>query len=361
MLFDELQIVEKPRKTKTGSYVTNEETLLPLRSLHPVVALILDYREARKLLNTYIDPLPKMCYPDGKLHTSYNQAVTATGRLSSSNPNLQNIPIRSDLGRPLRRAFVADPYYTPRLSACTPVDHTHEKPIGAVLLSADYSQVELRVMAHLSQDPAMIHSFLSGDDIHTATAAKVFKVAPEEVTPLMRSKAKTANFGINYGITPYGLSQRLNIPVGEAAELIKEYFATFTHIQAFMNEAIALATERGYTETAFGRRRQLRNLRTARGAQRGNAERNAINAPIQGTAADIIKIAMIRVEEELKRQQLRSYLVLQVHDELILNVYLDELERVTTLVREAMEGAWPECSVPLVVEIGTGKDWLAAH
>lgn len=361
LLFDELKIMEKPRKTKTGNYVTNEETLLPLRSLHPVVALILDYREARKLLNTYIDPLPKMCYPDGKLHTSYNQAVTATGRLSSSNPNLQNIPIRSDLGRPLRRAFVADPYYTPRLSACTPVDHTHEEPIGAVLLSADYSQVELRVMAHLSQDPAMIHSFLSGDDIHTATAAKVFKVAPEEVTPLMRSKAKTANFGINYGITPYGLSQRLNIPVGEAAELIKEYFATFTHIQAFMNEAIALATERGYTETAFGRRRQLRNLRTARGAQRGNEERNAINAPIQGTAADIIKIAMIRVEEELTKQQLRSYLVLQVHDELILNVYLDELERVTALVREAMEGAWPECSVPLVVEIGTGKDWLAAH
>ena len=361
LLFDELKIIEKPRKTKTGSYVTNEETLLPLRNLHPVVSLILDYREARKLLNTYIDPLPKMCYPDGKLHTSYNQAVTATGRLSSSNPNLQNIPIRSDLGRPLRRAFVADPYHTTLLSACSPIDHSNQKPVGALLLSADYSQVELRVMAYLSKDPAMINAFLSGHDIHTATAAKVFKVRPEDVTPLMRSKAKTANFGINYGITPYGLSQRLNIPVGEATTLINDYFDTFTQIHSYMHKAVDLATERGYTETAFGRRRQLRDLRTARGAQRGNAERNAINAPIQGTAADIIKMAMIRIDRELSERQLHSFLVLQVHDELVLNVYLDELEIVSTLVREAMEGAWPECSVPLSVEIGTGHNWLEAH
>ena len=240
------------------------------------------------------------------------------------------------------------------------MDHTHEKPIGAVLLSADYSQVELRVMAHLSQDPAMIHSFLSGDDIHTATAAKVFKVAPEEVTPLMRSKAKTANFGINYGITPYGLSQRLNIPVGEAAELIKEYFATFTHIQAFMNKAIALATERGYTETAFGRRRQLRNLRTARGAQRGNAERNAINAPIQGTAADIIKIAMVRVYRRLKAEGMQGKLILQVHDELIVECPAGEAQRVRDLVAEEMTHA-VSLDVPMEVDAKVGKDWGEDH
>lgn len=360
LLFDRLQLQQKPKKTKTGSYVTNEETLVKLRHLHPVIGLILDYREARKLLNTYIEPLPKMVYPDGKIHTTYNQAVASTGRLSSSNPNLQNIPIRSDLGRPMRRAFVADPYYTPK--PMPGEESIGERPyIGAKLLSADYSQVELRMIAHLSGDQNLIEAFLSGHDIHTATAAKIFKVPVEEVTPLMRSKAKTANFGINYGITSYGLSQRLDIPVGEAAELIDGYFETFPRVKSFMEEAKEAARATGYAETAFGRRRYLRGLLTARGSQLGYEERNAINAPIQGTAADVIKMAMVRIDRELRERRLRSFMMLQVHDELVLNVYDDETDEVMDLVRTSMQQAWPECRVPLLVEMGLGDNWLEAH
>lgn len=359
VLFDVLQISDKPQTTKTGTYSTNEEVLQKMKSKHPIVSKILDYRELKKLLNTYIDALPNMLYPDGKLHTSYNQAVTTTGRLSSSKPNLQNIPIRSELGKEIRAAFIS----TSRIVANQDLFSSTENSIEhkAVLVSADYSQVELRIIAHLSNDENLIDAFFSGEDIHTSTAAKIFGVPPLEVTSSMRSKAKTANFGINYGITPFGLSERLSIPMGEAKQLIEAYFAQFPKVKEYMEQAILTAREKGYTETAFGRRRYLPNISSRNGMQRSMDERNAINAPIQGTAADVIKKAMIDIDKQFTLEGLKSEMILQVHDELVFNVYENEKKRALSIIKEKMETAWKECRVPLLVEIGEGDNWLEAH
>ncbi len=341
LLFDRLKIAEKAKKTKTGQYVTDEETLESLRSKHPIVAKILDYRGLKKLLSTYIDALPALINPTtGKVHTSFNQTVTATGRLSSSNPNLQNIPIRDEQGKEIRRAFIAE-------SGCT-------------FLSADYSQVELRIMAHLSGDKRMIAAFENDHDIHAATAANIYKVPIESVTPEMRRKAKTANFGIIYGISAFGLAERLGIARSEAKELIDSYFATFPDVRTYIDEAITTARKNGFVETLLHRKRYLPDIASHNATVRAFAERNAVNAPIQGTAADIIKIAMVRIDERLEREGLKTQMILQVHDELNFNVPLDELERVQTLVRQEMEGAYPLC-VPLKVDIGTGQNWLEAH
>lgn len=342
VLFERLQVMKKPKKTKGGSYSTSEEVLEQIADLHPIIPTILDYRGTKKLLSTYVSPLPDMRYPDGKLHSTFNQAVAATGRLSSSNPNLQNIPIRTERGRLIREAFVPD---TPE----------------SLFLSADYSQIELRLMAHLSGDESMIADFVAGRDVHRATAAKVFKVADDQVTSDMRRKAKTANFGIIYGISAFGLSQRLNIPRGEAASLIEGYFVSYPAIKAYMDQAIAEAKERGYVSTLMGRRRYLEGINSQNRVVRGNAERNAINAPIQGTAADIIKVAMNNIYEQIQAHGLRSRLILQVHDELNFNVVPDELEVMQTIVRQGMETAMPGLRVPLVAEMGVGKNWLEAH
>lgn len=341
LLFDRLKIAEKAKKTKTGQYVTDEETLESLRQKHPIVAKILDYRGLKKLLSTYIDALPALINPTtGKVHTSFNQTVTATGRLSSSNPNLQNIPIRDEQGKEIRRAFIAEN--------------------GCLFLSADYSQVELRIMAHLSGDKRMIAAFENDHDIHAATAANIYKVPLESVTSEMRRKAKTANFGIIYGISAFGLAERLGIPRSEAKELIDSYFATFPEVRTYIDEAIATAHKNGFVETLLHRKRYLPDIASHNATVRAFAERNAVNAPIQGTAADIIKIAMVRIDERLEREGLKTQMILQVHDELNFNVPLDELERVQTLVREEMEGAY-QLRVPLKVDIGTGYNWLEAH
>ncbi len=341
LLFDRLKIAEKAKKTKTGQYVTDEETLESLRQKHPIVAKILDYRGLKKLLSTYIDALPALINPTtGKVHTSFNQTVTATGRLSSSNPNLQNIPIRDEQGKEIRRAFIAEN--------------------GCLFLSADYSQVELRIMAHLSGDKRMIAAFENDHDIHAATAANIYKVPLESVTSEMRRKAKTANFGIIYGISAFGLAERLGIPRSEAKELIDSYFATFPEVRTYIDEAVATARKNGFVETLLHRKRYLPDIASHNATVRAFAERNAVNAPIQGTAADIIKIAMVRIDERLEREGLKTQMILQVHDELNFNVPLDELERVQTLVREEMEGAY-QLRVPLKVDIGTGHNWLEAH
>ncbi len=341
LLFDRLKIAEKAKKTKTGQYVTDEETLESLRQKHPIVAKILDYRGLKKLLSTYIDALPALINPTtGKVHTSFNQTVTATGRLSSSNPNLQNIPIRDEQGKEIRRAFIAEQ--------------------GCLFLSADYSQVELRIMAHLSGDKRMIAAFENDHDIHAATAANIYKVPLESVTSEMRRKAKTANFGIIYGISAFGLAERLGIPRSEAKELIDSYFATFPEVRTYIDEAVATARKNGFVETLLHRKRYLPDIASHNATVRAFAERNAVNAPIQGTAADIIKIAMVRIDERLEREGLKTQMILQVHDELNFNVPLDELERVQTLVREEMEGAY-QLRVPLKVDIGTGHNWLEAH
>lgn len=341
LLFDRLKIAEKAKKTKTGQYVTDEETLESLRQKHPIVAKILDYRGLKKLLSTYIDALPALINPTtGKVHTSFNQTVTATGRLSSSNPNLQNIPIRDEQGKEIRRAFIAEN--------------------GCLFLSADYSQVELRIMAHLSGDKRMIAAFENDHDIHAATAANIYKVPLESVTSEMRRKAKTANFGIIYGISAFGLAERLGIPRSEAKELIDSYFATFPEVRTYIDEAVATARKNGFVETLLHRKRYLPDIVSHNATVRAFAERNAVNAPIQGTAADIIKIAMVRIDERLEREGLKTQMILQVHDELNFNVPLDELERVQTLVREEMEGAY-QLRVPLKVDIGTGHNWLEAH
>ena len=342
ILFDRLQIMEKAKKTKTGNYTTNEETLEKLRSKHPIIGKLLEYRGIKKLLSTYIDSLPELINPQtGKIHTSFNQTVAATGRLSSSNPNLQNIPIRDEMGKEIRRAFTADN------DQC-------------VFFSADYSQIELRIMAHLSEDPNMIEAFNSGADIHAATAAKIYNVPLEMVTGDMRRKAKTANFGIIYGISVFGLSERLNIPRGEAKELIDGYFKTYSRIKAYMDECIHLAKEKGYVETIFKRKRYLPDINSGNAIVRGYAERNAINAPIQGSAADIIKIAMIRIYKRFEEEKLRSKMVLQVHDELNFNVYKEEKEQVKKIVLEEMEGAC-KLRVPLIADCGEGFSWLEAH
>lgn len=342
VLFEHLKIEEKAKKTKTGSYSTSEDILEKMRSKHPVVGKLLEYRGLKKLLSTYIDALPELINPEtGKVHTSFNQTVTATGRLSSTNPNLQNIPIRDELGREIRRAFIPDN------EDCT-------------FFSADYSQIELRIMAHLSQDEHMIEAFRSGADIHSATAAKIYGIPVEEVTGDMRRKAKTANFGIIYGISVFGLAERLNIPRAESKELIEGYFKSYPGIRDYMDESIRIAKEKGYVETIFKRKRYLPDINSHNAIVRGYAERNAINAPIQGSAADIIKVAMVRIYNRFEEEGLKSKMILQVHDELNFNVCQDEQEKVRQIVLEEMENAI-QLQVPLIADCGEGKNWLEAH
>lgn len=341
VLFDHLKLDEKAKKTKTGQYSTSEDVLEKIADKHPIVGLILEHRGLKKLLSTYVDSLPTLVNKEtGKIHTSFNQAVTATGRLSSSNPNLQNIPIRTDVGRELRRAFIADE--------------------GCLFFSADYSQIELRLIAELSGDENMIEAFLSGADIHAATAAKIYKLPIEEVTRDMRSKAKTANFGIIYGISTFGLANRLNIPRGEAKELIDGYFASYPAIKEYMDKSIEKARELGYVETLFGRKRMLPDITSRNSVVRSYAERNAINAPIQGSAADIIKVAMINIDRRFREEGLKARMILQVHDELNFNVPVKEKEKVQQIVIQEMENAY-KMRVPLIAECGFGKNWLEAH
>ena len=341
ILFGKMQLLDKPKKTRTGQYVTSEEVLLQLRDKAPIVDDILNYRGLKKLLGTYVEALPLLINKrTGHIHTSFNQAVTATGRLSSSDPNLQNIPVRDDDGKEIRKCFVPEP--------------------GCLFFSADYSQIELRIMAHLSGDENMIEAFREGLDIHRATAAKIWKEPLDEVTDAQRKKAKQANFGIIYGITAFGLAQRMGIPNGEARQLIQDYFATFPKVHAFMESAIATAREKKYAETMFGRRRYLPDIDSKNGTVRGFAERNAINAPIQGSEADIIKIAMIRIWRRFKEEGLRSKMILQVHDELNFSVYPEEKDKVENIVLTEMQNAC-KLSVPLIADAGWGKNWLEAH
>ena len=341
ILFDKLKIVEKAKKTKTGQYVTSEEVLQQLRNKHEIVADILEHRGLKKLIGTYIDALPKLINPKtGHIHTSFNQTITATGRLSSSDPNLQNIPIRGEDGKEIRKAFIPEP--------------------GCLFFSADYSQIELRVMAHLSQDAEMIKVFSEGKDLHAATAANIYKKPIEEVTRDERTKSKRANFGIIYGITVFGLAERLDIPRDEAKMLIDGYFDTFPQVHDYMEKSKEVAREKGYVTTLFGRRRYLPDINSHNATVRGFAERNAINAPIQGTAADIIKVAMIRIYNRFKAEGIRSKMILQVHDELNFSVYPDEKEKVEGIVLQEMQNAL-NLSVPLVADSGFGKNWLEAH
>ena len=341
ILFEKLKIIEKAKKTKSGQYSTSEEVLESLRGKHPVIEKILDYRGLKKLLSTYIDALPLLINPKtGKIHTSFNQTITATGRLSSSNPNLQNIPIRDENGKEIRKAFI-------------PED-------GCLFFSADYSQIELRIMAHLSEDKNMIDAFLSGYDIHAATAAKVYKIDINDVTREQRSKAKTANFGIIYGISVFGLAERMGVDRKEAKELIDGYFETYPDVKRYMDKSIEVARENGYVETIFHRKRFLPDINSRNAIVRGYAERNAINAPIQGSAADIIKVAMIRIYERFKRENIKSKMILQVHDELNFSVYPEEKEMVGRIVIEEMENAY-KMHVPLKADCGWGTNWLEAH
>ena len=341
VLFDKLKITDKAKKTKTGQYVTSEEVLESLKNKHQIVEKILDYRGLKKLLSTYIDALPQLINPrTGKIHTSFNQTVTATGRLSSSNPNLQNIPIRNEDGKEIRKAFIPEE--------------------GCEFFSADYSQIELRIMAHLSGDKNMIEAFQEGDDIHASTASKVYKIGLDEVTREQRSKAKTANFGIIYGISVFGLAERMNVPRSEAKELIEGYFQTYPQVKEYMDMSIAKARENGYIETIFGRKRFLPDISSHNAVVRGYAERNAINAPIQGSAADIIKVAMINIYRRFKDENIHSKMILQVHDELNFSVYPEEKEKVQHIVIEEMEKAYA-MQVPLRADCGWGKNWLEAH
>lgn len=342
ILFDKLKLDEKAKKTKTGGYSTSEEVLEKIRGKHPIVDKLLEYRGIKKLLSTYIDALPALIHPEtGKIHTSFNQAVTATGRLSSTNPNLQNIPVRDELGREIRKAFIAD-------------------DDDCIFFSADYSQIELRLMAHLSNDPHMVEAFCSGADIHAATAAKIYGIPVEEVTSDMRRKAKTANFGIIYGISVFGLAERLSIPRAESKELIDGYFQTYPRIKEYMEESIRVAKEKGYVETLFKRKRFLPDINSHNAIVRGYAERNAINAPIQGSAADIIKLAMIRIHQRFEAEHLKSRMILQVHDELNFNVRKEEFDRVKEIVLDCMEHVL-QLRVPLIADCGEGKNWLEAH
>ena len=341
ILFERMKIVDKPKKTKTGQYVTSEDVLESLRAEHTIVDLILKYRGLKKLLGTYVDALPQLVNPaTGKIHTSFNQTVTATGRLSSSNPNLQNIPVRDEDGKEVRKAFIPEP--------------------GCKFFSADYSQIELRIMAHLSQDQNMIEDFKLGHDIHAATAAKVFHKTIDEVTKSERSKAKTANFGIIYGISAFGLAQRMGVSRTEAKELIENYFKTYSGIKNYMDKSIEDARAKGYIETILKRKRYLPDINSHNATVRGFAERNAINAPIQGSAADIIKIAMIAIYRRFRQENIKSTMILQVHDELNFNVVPGEEQKVETIVIEEMQKAWP-MSVPLIADCGWGNNWLEAH
>lgn len=341
ILFDKMQIVEKPKKTKTGQYVTSEEILQQLKGKAPIVEDVLNYRGMKKLLSTYVDALPKLINPQtGHIHTSFNQALTATGRLSSSDPNLQNIPVRTEDGKEIRRCFIPEP--------------------GCMFFSADYSQIELRIMAHLSEDENMIEAFKEGFDIHRATAAKIWHEPMDEVTDAQRKKAKQANFGIIYGITTYGLAQRMDISNGEAKQLIEDYFKTFPKVQTYMEKAKEEARAKGYAETLFGRRRYLPDINSANGTVRGFAERNAINAPIQGSEADIIKVAMIHIHQRFRKENIRSKMILQVHDELNFSVYPEEKDIVEKIVIEEMQNAY-HLRVPLIADAGWGANWLEAH
>lgn len=342
LLYEKLRLNPKVKKSAKGSYPTDEETLNELLEAHPVVDKILEYRGLKKLLSTYIDNFPALISPQtGKIHTTFNQALTATGRLSSANPNLQNIPIRTQRGREIRKAFIPS------------------HPNGFIV-SADYSQIELRLMAHLSEDPGLIEAFNEAKDIHTATAAKVFKVTEEEVTKEQRSRAKVANFGIIYGISAFGLSQRLGMTRTDSKELIEQYFQNYPGVKAYMNNMIERARGEGYVETIYGRKRFLPDINSRNSAVRSFNERNAINAPLQGSAADIIKMAMIRVSERLRAENIRSKMILQVHDELVFDVYPNEVEKVSTLVTEEMERVI-RLHIPLIAECGSGNNWLEAH
>ena len=341
ILFDKLKIVEKAKKTKSGQYVTSEEVLESLKGKHEIVGKILEHRGLKKLLGTYIDALPQLINPKtGRIHTSFNQTVTATGRLSSSNPNLQNIPVRNEDGKEIRKAFIPDD--------------------GCEFFSADYSQIELRIMAHLSEDPHMIEAFNEEQDIHAATAAKIYKEPLEGVTREQRSKAKTANFGIIYGISVFGLAERLNVDRKEAKALIDGYFETYPHVREYMDKSIRSAREKGYIETIFKRKRYLPDINSHNAVVRGYAERNAINAPIQGSAADIIKVAMVRIYQRFMKEGIRSKMILQVHDELNFSVLPEEKEKVKQIVISEMESAY-KMKVPLRADCGWGKNWLEAH
>ena len=341
VLFDRLQITSKPKKTKTGQYVTSEDELERLRSKHPIVEKILEHRGVKKLLGTYVDALPLLINPrTGHIHTNFNQTITATGRLSSSNPNLQNIPVRDAMGKEVRKAFVSCP--------------------GDLFFSADYSQIELRIMAHLSQDANLIYAFMQGHDIHTATAAKIFKKELSEVTADERRKAKTANFGIIYGISAFGLAERMGVSRTEAKQLIDEYFITYPGVKAYMDRSIAMAREEGFTTTLWQRRCYLPDINSHNATVRGYAERNAINAPIQGTAADIIKVAMVRIHKRMQAEGVQSRMILQVHDELNFSVPPHEKETIQRIVIEEMQAA-AQLRVPLIADCGWGENWLEAH
>ena len=342
ILFDKLKLVDKPKKTKTGQYSTAEDVLALLAKEHPIVADILQWRSLQKLQSTYVKALPEEINPNThRVHTIYNQAVAATGRLSSNNPNLQNIPIRTPRGQEVRKAFI-------------PCDNDH------VLMAADYSQIELRIIAALSEDPAMLAAFQQGQDIHTATAARVFNVAPEDVTRTQRSNAKTVNFGIIYGVSAFGLSQQTDLSRAEAKTLIDTYYENYPQLRNYMSNQVDFARDHGYVETVLGRRRYLKDINSQNAIVRGAAERNAVNAPIQGSAADIIKIAMINIHKQLKEGNWKSKMLLQVHDELVFEVPKSELEALKTMVQTKMENAYT-LKVPLVVDIGVGANWLEAH
>jgi DNA polymerase-1 len=342
ILFEKLGLTSNVKKTKTGQYPTGEDVLNRLVHEHPIVEKILAYRQLTKLKSTYVDALPALVNPrDGRIHTSYNQAVAATGRLSSNNPNLQNIPIRTERGREIRKAFV------PRGKNFT-------------LLAADYSQIELRIIAHLSGDKGMIEAFNNGHDIHAATASRVYGLPIDQVSKDMRRNAKTVNFGIIYGISAFGLAERLGIARSEASQIIANYFREYPSIKEYMNRQIEFARRHGYVETMLGRRRYLRDINSANSVVRGFAERNAINAPIQGSSADMIKLAMISIHNEIRRLNLQSKMILQVHDELVFDALTDELEVLKPLVEKHMREALP-LSVPVVVEMNTGSNWLEAH
>ena len=343
ILFGKLALDAKAKKTKTGQYATDEATLTALAQLHPIVAEVLEYREASKLLSTYIDALPSYISPlDHRIHTTYYQLATTTGRLNSQDPNLQNIPIRTAQGREIRRAFV------PREG-----DYT--------LLSADYSQIELRILAAITQDPALLDALTSGEDIHRTTAAKVFQIPVAEVTKAQRNQAKMVNYGISYGISAFGLSQRLGIPRADAKNLIEGYFAQFPGIKQYMTDTVEQARERGYVETITGRRRYLPDLRSANATVRAAAERNAINMPIQGSSADLIKLAMVHIARVARDENWRTKLLLQVHDELVFDLYLPEKDRVLEVVQDRMKNALPSLKVPILVDTGLGANWLEAH
>lgn len=342
VLFDDLKLSEKPKKTKTGQYATSENILEDLRSVHPIVDKILTFRELKKLKSTYVDALPELVHgKTGRIHTSFNQTVAATGRLSSTNPNLQNIPIRTENGRKVRGMFV-------------PANEDH------ILLAADYSQIELRVIAALAKDEAMIAAFKAGEDIHKATAANVFEVPLEEVTREQRSNAKTVNFGIVYGVSAFGLSQQTDMSRKEAKAAIDGYFRTYPGIKAYMDEQVSFAREHGYVETITGRRRYLKDIESRNAVVRGHSERNAVNAPIQGSAADVIKLAMIQVDKAMREAGMKSKMLLQVHDELVFDAFKDELEELKALVVKHMEAA-VELEIPMIAEVGTGQSWLEAH